>query len=260
MRTGVPRDPFCIGVDDTIILPVVLIAFLARTLSQAAVFLVSFASAFVVALVFWVLTSPLLVAAAAGDGLAWLIKRLGVPLSRAKAEAWRDLVDRRWSQLRQRLNSQAVAMRMHGVVQRGVAKALQSCRGLSPRAALLVIVSATLWLPLSAAISIATHLALIAYATFLPAWAQLLHPVATIIAKSKLLVLPLYPAVWPQARKHAQVQAALCSVDRISALGIVQKIAHRYQQTKHAFVRVGDLCLGVRRFLARKPTFGASKF
>jgi hypothetical protein len=260
MRTAVTRDPFRIGVGDTVILPVVLIAFVARTLYQAAAFLVSFTSALVMALVLWVMTSPLLVAAAAGDGLAWLVKWLAVPLSKAKGEAWRDLVDRRWSQLRQRLNSEAVAIRMHGVVQRGVAKALQSCRALSPRAALLVIVSATLWLPLSSAISIATHLALIVNATFLPAWAQLLHPVATIISKSKLLVLPLYPAVWPQARKHAQVQAALCSVDRILALGIVQKIAHRYEQTKHAFVRVGDLCLGVRRFLARKPTFGASKF
>ena len=34
---------------------------------------------------------------------------------------------------------------------------------------------------------------------FAPSWIQLLHPVATVIAKSKLLVLPAYPAAWPQA-------------------------------------------------------------
>ena len=41
----------------------------------------------------------------------------------------------------------------------------------------------------------------------LPAWMQLLHPLATVMAKSKLLVLPVYPAAWPQAREHPFVQA-----------------------------------------------------
>src|SRR5262249_31375648 len=48
----------------------------------------------------------------------------------------------------------------------------------------------------------ALHATLIARARSLPAWMQLLHPFATLIAKSKLLVLPVYPAAWPQAKQH----------------------------------------------------------
>jgi hypothetical protein len=56
--------------------------------------------------------------------------------------------------------------------------------------------------------SIGMHAVLLANAASLPAWMQLLHPVAAVIAKSKLLVLPAYPAAWPQAKKQAWVQAA----------------------------------------------------
>ena len=38
------------------------------------------------------------------------------------------------------------------------------------------------------------HAVLFAKVTSWPAWMQLLHPLATVIAKSKLLVLPVYPA------------------------------------------------------------------
>ena len=234
------QDQFRIGIDDTIILPLVLIAFLTRTLFQAGFFIVLFASDCVFALFLRLLTSLLLVAAAAGDGMAWLIKRLaGVPpLPRAKREAWRDLVDRHWSGLRQRMSREAVALMAQGVLQGGISWVFQKCGALSPRAALLVIASVMLWLPLSVAISIAMHAALLANAALLPAWMQLLHPVATVIAKSKLLVLPAYPAAWPQAKKHAWVQAAFRCMHRISALDRIRKTGHRYQQTKQAFAQV----------------------
>src|SRR5262249_34022427 len=170
-----------------------------------------FASAFIVTLLLWVMISPLLVAATAGDGMAWLIKRLAdlPPLPGARRQAWRDLVDRRWSGLRQRLSHKAIAMMAQDVLQRGIAWGFQKCTAPPPRSALLVIPCVILWLPLSAAISIGMHAVLLANAASLPAWMQLLHPVATVIAKSKLLVLPAYPAAWPQAKKHAWVQAAL---------------------------------------------------
>ena len=47
-------------VDDAIILPMVVIAFLAKTLFQAAFFIMAFASAFVLALLLRVVTSVLL--------------------------------------------------------------------------------------------------------------------------------------------------------------------------------------------------------
>jgi len=242
------RDQFRIGVDDAIILPLVAIAFLARTLFQAVFFIMALASAFVVALLLRVVASVLLVAATAGDGVAWLIKRLAeLPqLSGAKRMALRDLVDRCWSGPQQRLSHEAVAMTTQIVLQRGLSWVIEGFGALSPRAALLVIAGVMLWLPLSAAISIAMHAALLANAVVLPAWTQLLHPVATLIAKSKLLVLPAFPAAWPQARKHAWVQAALRRVDRIVALDSIRKTAHRYQQTKQAFAQACDVGLRAR--------------
>jgi hypothetical protein len=245
---------FRIGVDDTIILPLVLIFFLAKTLCRAAFFIVSFASAFVFALFLRVMTSPLLVAVATGDGMAWLIKRMAdlSPLPGAKREAWHNLVDRRWSGLRQRMSHKAIALLAQDVLQRRIAWVFQRCGALSPRAALLVIASVLLWLPASAAISIGMHAVLLANAASLPAWMQLLHPIAAIIAKSKLLVLPAYPAAWPQAKKHAWVQAAFRCVRRMAELDSMRKTAHRYQQTKQAFGQTGDLGEGIKHAKSRR--------
>ena len=241
------QDQFRVGVDDTLILPLVLIAFLVNTLYQAAIFIMPFASTFVFASFLRVMTSPLLVAATAGDGMAWLIKRLAeLPALPGRREAWRDLVDRRWSRLRQRMSHKSIAVMAQSVLQRGIAWVFQRCGTLSPRAALLVIASVMLWLPLSAAISIGMHAVLLAYAASLPAWMQLLHPVAAVIAKSKLLVLPAYPAAWPQAKKHAWVQAAFRCVHRMAELNSVRKTAHRYQQTKQTCVQGGNLAVWIK--------------
>ena len=91
---------------------------------------------------------------------------------------------------------------MHHAFENGMAWVFRTCRTLSPRTAVLVLVGAVLWLPISFGVATLMHAVLIAKALSLPAWMQLLHPVATVIAKSKLLVLPVYPAAWPQAKQH----------------------------------------------------------
>jgi hypothetical protein len=229
------------GFDDLIIVPLALIALLARTLYRGARFVVLLASELVFGLFLRVIAFLFLVAATAGDGTAWLLKRLAdVPLlPAAKRQAWRDRVDRHWSGPRHRIGHNVVAMTARNVVERAVVCVLQRCEALSPRAALLVIVGVTVWLPLSAGISIAMHAVLLAKAASLPAWMQLLHPVATVIAKSKFVLLPAYPAVWPQAKKHAWVQAAFRCMDRMAALACSRKTIHRYGQTKRAFARGG---------------------
>src|SRR5262249_42595251 len=153
-HSGVPaaaaQHRFRTGIDDTIILPLVLIALLTRTLGLAALVIVLFASDLVFALFLRVVSLPLLGAIAAGDVVPWLIKRFaGQPPPGAKGEAWRDLVDRRWSGLRHRMSHQAIATAMHRGLQGGVSWFFQRCGALSPRAALLVIASVMLWLPLS---------------------------------------------------------------------------------------------------------------
>jgi len=237
LRVPAPEQGrFAAGPDDAIILPLVLLACLVRTLCQAALVILVFAFDLVSALVLRLITLPLSVAIAAGDAMVWLIKRLAglPPLPRARDDAWRDKVDRRWSVLRHRMRSAAVGATAQRVMPGMIAWVFRRCGALSPGVALLVIAGALLWLPLSAAISLATHAVLVAKAASLPAWAQLLHPVATVIAKSKVLVLPVYPAAWPQARKHAWVQATLRRMDRVAALACVRKTAHRYRQTRAA--------------------------
>jgi len=240
-------DRFGLGIDDTIIVPLVVIAVLARTICQAVLVIVLFASDLAFALFLRVMSLPLLVATVAGDVTTWLIKRRAGQLPPGpEREAWRDSVDRRWSGLRQRMSHQAVAKTVLHALGGGLSWFFEKCGALSPRAALLVIAGVMLWLPLSAAISIAMHAILLAHATSLPAWMQLLHPVATVIAKSKFLVLPAYPAAWPQAKKHAWVQTALQRMQRVAALDRMRKTAHRYQQTRRALAHACDIGAGIR--------------
>ena len=222
-----------------IIVPLALMALLARTLYRVILFVVLLVSDFVFALFLLVIAVPFLIAAAAGDGMAWLFKRLAdaSPLPDPKRQAWRDRVDRRWAGLRGRMSHEAVATVARSVLERAVAWVLRRGGALSPRAALLVIAGVAMWLPLSAGISIAMHAVLLAKAASLPAWMQLLHPVATVIAKSKFVLLPAYPAAWPQAKKDPCVQAAFHWLQRVAALDCSRKTVHRYRQTKRVFAR-----------------------
>jgi len=99
---------------------------------------------------------------------------------------------------------------------------------------------------------------------------QLLHPLATIIAKSKLLVLPVYPAAWPQAKKHPFVQLVFGSYETIKCLYVTKKVGFRYRQAETAGIaaverleRTAGLASAVRwlrqahvaeRFGVEKPT------
>ena len=105
---------------------------------------------------------------------------------------------------------------------------------------MLVIVGAVLWLPISFGVATFMHAALIAKAMSLPAWMQFLHPLATIIAKSKLLVLPVYPAAWPQAKQHPFTQAMIHYYRFIAGLSFMQKMGYRYRQMDQAVMRARE--------------------
>ena len=62
------------------------------------------------------------------------------------------------------------------------------------------------------------HAVLFAKLISWPAWMQLLHPLATIIAKTKLLVLPVYPAAWPQAKKQPFIQVVFKSYKALDSV------------------------------------------
>ena len=120
------------------------------------------------------------------------------------------------------------------------------------------------------------HAVLFAKVTYWPAWMQLLHPLATIIAKSKLLVLPVYPAAWPQAKKHPFIQFVFKSYKAIKSLYLAKKVGLRYQQAAIAssaaidsLERTAGLTSAVRwlrkahvakHFGVEKPTHGLRSF
>jgi len=145
-------------------------------------------------------------------------------------------LSRYWSWLRQTISYKAFEEAVHHAFEHGMAWVFKKCRTLTPRSALLVIAGAVLWLPVSFGAATAMHAALIAKATLLPAWMQILHPIATIIAKSKLLVLPVYPAAWPQAKRHPIVQELFRVCGHLARLRLLQKMKRRYGEAERALV------------------------
>jgi hypothetical protein len=231
-----PEGRFRGGLDDVIIIPVVAVILIAnktlRLILTILIRLLDFAFPFVVQIV-WL---PLFAARLVGNGVVALV--IGafqfLPLSEARRREWRISISRYWSWLRRRISYRAFEQAVHDAFERGMEWVFRRCRHLSPGAALLVILAAALWLPVSFAAATVMHAVLIANVAVWPAWTQLLHPVATIAAKSKLLVIPVYPAAWPQARKHWFVQLIYRGCRAIERLYLIRKIGFRYQQAEIA--------------------------
>jgi hypothetical protein len=93
-----------------------------------------------------------------------------------------------------------------------------------------------------------------------------LHPLATVIAKTKLLVLPVYPAAWPQAKRHPFVQFVFNSYETISCLYVIKKVGFRYRQAETArtvavekLEQVAGLASAVRWLRKAQVTKGVEK-
>jgi hypothetical protein len=157
-----------------------------------------------------------------------------LPLSETKRQQWSRSIRRNWAWLRQKISYRAFEQAVYIAFERGMAWVFRKCRHLTPNTALLVLLGAVLWLPISFGVATAMHAVLFAKLTSWPAWTQLLHPLATVIAKSKLLVLPVYPAAWPQAKKHPLVQLIFKSYQTIRRLHVIKKAGFRYRQAETA--------------------------
>ena len=230
------EEGFRAGPEDAIILPLVTAALLLKRLLRTVfLFLVRLLD-YSFPLMMQLIRFPLFTVRVVGDGtiaaVGWLITWL--PLREQTRDSWQENISRKWTWLRAKISFKAFEEALHRVFERGMAWVFINCKALTPSQALAVISCAVLWLPVSLTIATAIHASLLAYALVLPAWMQLLHPLATIIAKSKLLVLPVYPAAWPQAKKHPFVQALGRSYENLAALYLVRKLGCRYRQTQDA--------------------------
>jgi hypothetical protein len=225
---------FRTGIDDAIIVPLVLATWAVnrtvRFLASILVHILDFAFPLAMQLV-WV---PLLAIRMIGDSAVAVLRGALciLPLGEPKRQGCAQAISRTWEWLREKVSYRVFEHGVHVAFESGMAWVFRKCRQLTPSKALLVILGAILWLPISFGAATALHAILIAKAASWPAWMQLLHPVATIIAKSKLLVLPVYPAAWPQARKHAFVQFLVATYRSSMNLYLVRKIEFRYRYTE----------------------------
>src|ERR1700704_1009549 len=241
-----PDDPFGAGIADVIILPLVAIALATKSLLKFALSILIHILDYAFPILLQVARFPLFTARIVGDGLAALLKGVvkWLPVGTAKREAWRESVSRHWALLRRKISYKVFEEAVHHAFEGGMAWVFRTCRTLTPGGALLVIVGAALWLPVSFGAATAMHAVLIAKAASPPPWMQLLHPLGTIVAKSKLLVLPAYPAAWPQAKKHPFVQATFRFYCYFTTLHLMQKTGYRYRQTELAVAETADVLWG----------------
>ena len=224
------------SLDDVIIIPLVFVALAANKILSFILSILMRLLDYAFPLAMQLVWLPLFAAKVLGDGIVAIINGAlrFLPLSETKLRQWSETIRRSWSWLRRKISYRAFERAVHIAFESGMAWVFRKCRHLTPNTALLVILGALLWFPISFVVATAMHAVLFAKLTSWPAWMQLLHPLATVIAKTKLLVLPVYPAAWPQAKKHPFVQAIFKNYKAIKSLHLVKKIGFRYRQAEIA--------------------------
>jgi hypothetical protein len=233
---------FRAGLDDVIIIPLVFVTLAANKILRFIFLILMRLLDYAFPLAMQLVWLPLFAANVLGNGLVAIINGAlrVLPLSKTKRRKWSVSIRRNWSWLRRRISYRAFEHAVHIVFESGMAWVFRTCRHLTPNTALLVILGAALWLPISFGAATAMHAVLFTKVTSWPAWMQLLHPLATVIAKSKLLALPVYPAAWPQAKKHPFVQVVFENYKAIKSLYLVKKLGLRYRQAGIAGTAAAD--------------------
>ena len=260
------------ALDDVIIIPLVFVALAANKLLHFILSILMRLLDFAFPLAMQIAWLPLFAARVLGNVTVTVINGSlrFLPLSETKRRQWSMSIRRNWSWLRRKLSYRRFEQAVHIAFESGMAWVFRKCRHLTPNTALLVIVGAVIWLPVSFGAATAMHAVLLAKVASWPTWIQLLHPLATVVAKSKLLVLPVYPAAWPQAKRHPFVQLIFRIYKSIKCLYVIRKAGFRYRQAETAGVaalerleRAAGLESGVRwlrevhlaqRFGVERPT------
>jgi hypothetical protein len=222
--------------DDVIIIPLVLVTLAVNRILRFILSILMRLLDYAFALAMQIVWLPLFAARVLGNVIVAVMSGVlrFLPLSETTRRQWRISIRRNWSWLRRKISYHAFEQAVHIAFESGMAWVFRTCRHLTPNTALLVILGAALWFPISFGVATAMHAVLFAKVTSWPAWMQLFHPLATIIAKSKLLVLPVYPAAWPQAKKTSFVQLLFKSYETIKRLYVIKKTGFRYRQAEIA--------------------------
>ena len=220
------------ALDDVIIVPLVLVALAANKILRFIILVLMRLLDYTFPLVMEIVWLPLFAAKVLGNVIVTAVGGVLriLPVSETRRRKWNMSIRRRWSWLRRKISYRAFEQAVHVAFENGMAWVFRKCRYLTPNTALLVILAAVLWLPISFGAATAMHAVLFAKLTSWPAWTQLLHPLATVIAKSKLLVLPVYPAAWPQAKKSVFARFMGNAYENIQRQYVTKKLGYRYRQ------------------------------
>jgi len=229
---------FCGALDDAIIIPLVFVALAANKILRFILSILMWLFDYAFPLVVQIIWLPLFAARVLGNVTVTVISgALGfLPLSETKRRQWSRSIRRNWSWLRRKISYRAFEHAVRNAFESGMSWVFRKCRHLTPNAALLVMLGAVFWLPISFGAATAMHAVLFAKLASWPAWMQLLHPLATVIAKTKLLVLPVYPAAWPQAKNSSFVQLVVKSYQNFKRLYVIRKVGFRYRQAETASI------------------------
>src|SRR6516225_8415001 len=224
------------ALDDVIIIPFVIITLVASKILRFTVSMLMRLLDYAFPLALEIVWLPLFVAKVLGNVIVAVISGAlrFLPISETKRRQWRMSIRRKWLRFRRKISLRAFEQAVHNAFESSMAWVFRECRHLTPNTALLVILGAALWLPISFGVATAMHAVLFAKVTSWPAWTQLLHPLATVIAKSKLLVLPVYPAAWPQAKRHPFVQLVFKGYESLKGTYAIKKVGFRYRQAEIA--------------------------
>jgi hypothetical protein len=224
------------ALDDVIIIPLVFVTLAANKILYLILLMLMRLLDYAFPLALQIAWLPLFVAGIFGNIVVTVMKGTlrFLPLSENNRRQWSKSISQGWSWLRRKLSYRAFEHTVHNAFENGMAWVFRNCRNLTPNSALLVIMGAVIWIPISFGAATAMHAVLFAKVSSWPAWMQLLHPLATVIAKSKLLVLPVYPAAWPQAKRHPFVQLVFKIYKTIKLLYVIRKFRSRYRQAELA--------------------------
>jgi hypothetical protein len=139
------------GLDDVIIIPLVFVTLAANKILRCILSILIRLLDYAFPLTMQIVWLPLIAARILGNVIVTAINgalRL-LPFSEAKCRRWSISIRRSWSRLRRKISYRAFERVVHGAFEGGMAWVFGKCRHLTPNTALLVIMGAVLWLPIS---------------------------------------------------------------------------------------------------------------
>ena len=139
------------ALDDVIIIPLVFVTLAANKILRFILSILMRLLDYAFPLAMQIVWIPLFAAKVLGNVIVTVINGAlrFLPVSETKRRQWSISIRRNWSWLRRKISYRAFEQAVHIAFENGMAWVFRKCRHLTPNTALLVILGAVLWLPIS---------------------------------------------------------------------------------------------------------------